>query len=493
MTTPTPALRHEKIVIPYRPRVWSRAFHAALQRFIVLVLHRRAGKTTAVLNHHVRAATNDAWERRRLLWLRERMVRKNGAAGFTERDLRDLLRAREYGHVMPTKVQAEAVAWSKLKHYTDSIPGRRYNEQKLRVTFAGGHRIQLFGSDDPDALRGIGPSGLSFDEYSQQPAHIFGEVLSKALADHLGYAIFAGTIKGTDHLHKTHEVAKLNPAMWFALWQDVRESLAHEEDITVALLEQAMADDRELIDKGLMTQAEYDQEWLLSADAAIRGAWFAKELAKAREQGRVTRVPYDEHLPVGTAWDLGVDDFMSIWFYQQSPSGQLRLIDYYQCEGEGLQHCARILAEKGYAYAPADETLHLAPADIKVREMGSNAKTRWEIARKLGIRFRVCKKVSLADGLSAARALFARSWFDEERCAVGLHALRNYTKQYNRAMNEFTGTPVHNWASHAADSWRTLAVGLREPDTDDRDAPDPEDKPESFGVRGLDDADAWMN
>ena len=488
---PTAPLQHEKIKLPYRPRRWTRAFHASLLRFLVLVLHRRAGKTTAVLNHHIRAATNDGWERRRLLFLRERMVRQEGAAGLTERQLKDLLRAREYGHVMPTKVQAEKVAWGKLKYYTDPIPGRRYNEQKLRVTFPGGHLVQLLGADDPDALRGMGPSGVSFDEYSQQPKEIFGEVISKALGDHLGYAVFAGTIKGTDHLHQIHEVAKLNPAMWFALWQDVRKSLSTEEDITVAFLEQAMADDREMISKGLMSQSEYDQEWFLSPDAAIKGAWYAKELAKCREKGRITLVPYDEDLPVGTAWDLGIDDWMVIWFWQQSPAGQVRLIDYYSVEGEGLQHCARVLQEKGYVYAPADETMHLAPADIKVRELGTNAKTRYEIARKLGIRFRVVKKVSLADGISATRALFSRCWFDEEHCRQGLHGLRNYTKQYNRAMNEFTGTPVHNWASHPADGLRTLAVGLKEPEDTANDPPEHEDDEGISGGR-LDDADAWM-
>lgn len=480
-------LKHEQIRIPYRPRRWTRAFHACLLRFLVLILHRRAGKTTAILNHHIRAATSDGWERKRLLYLRQPTPER---AGLTERQLKDLLRARAYGHVMPTKVQAELVAWQLLKYHADPVPGRKFNEQKLRVTFPGGHRVQLFGADDPDSLRGFGPSGVSFDEYSQQPKEIFGEVLSKALADHLGYAIFAGTIKGTDHLHALHEVAKNNPAMWFALWQDVKRSLATEEDITVAFLEQAMHDDRELIAKGIMSQAEYDQEWFLSADAAIKGAWFAKELAKAREQGRITQVPYDQNLPVGTAWDLGIDDWMAIWFYQQSPAGQVRCIDYYGVEGEGLQHCAKVMQEKGYIYAPGDETMHLAPPDIKVREIGTNAESRYNVARRLGIRFKVTKKLSLADGISAARALLSRTWFDEERCQKGLHAMRNYRKQYNRAMNEFTGTPVHDWASHPADAFRTLAVGLKHTEdfVDSTDA-EPEEIP---GLGRLNDADAWM-
>jgi hypothetical protein len=44
--------------IPYCPRNWARPFHAAPQRWTALVLHRRAGKTTAVLNHHQRASSS---------------------------------------------------------------------------------------------------------------------------------------------------------------------------------------------------------------------------------------------------------------------------------------------------------------------------------------------------------------------------------------------------------------------------------------------------
>ncbi len=53
----TPRLR---VRIPYTPRRWARPFHASLARWSGLVLHRRAGKTTAVINHHQRAATDDA-------------------------------------------------------------------------------------------------------------------------------------------------------------------------------------------------------------------------------------------------------------------------------------------------------------------------------------------------------------------------------------------------------------------------------------------------
>jgi phage terminase large subunit len=437
------------IEVPYRPRRWAKAFHASLKRFLVLVLHRRAGKTTGILNHHQRAATNDAWERARLLTLQP---------GLTEAELRELVRppgGRHYGHVMPQRNQAKLVAWDKLKYYAKPIPGTRVNESELLVRYGNGNKLQLFGADDPDAFRGFAFSGLSFDEFSQQPANIFSEVLSKALGDHLGYAIFAGTIKGQDHLYRTYDSAK-GRAEWFALWQDIDASLGSEDGITIKLLQQAMADDRGLIEQGLMSQEEYDQEWFLSTEAAIKGQWYEKELRAAKKEGRIGVVPHEPMLRVDTDWDLGIDDSMAIWFSQASPGGQVRLIDYYEASGEGFPHFVQKLGElareRGYVYGK-----HYAPFDIKVRELGTG-KSRYEVAASLGLPFQVCPSIEVLDGIQAARLLFARCWFDATRCKRGLDALRHYRKKYNEALREFTSTPLHDWASHGADAFRTRAV-----------------------------------
>jgi hypothetical protein len=138
---------------------------------------------------------------------------------------------------------------------------------------------------------------------------------------------------------------------------------------------------RRPVAKGLMTQDEYDQEWYLSVDAAVKGAWFAKELAFARQDGRITRVPYDAALPVDTDWDLGMDDSMAIWFSQSLRSGEIRLVDYYEGSGEGFSHYVRTLREKPYVYGK-----HYPPHDIAVRELGTG-KSRKEVAATLGLRF----------------------------------------------------------------------------------------------------------
>jgi hypothetical protein len=439
------------VVIDYKPRVWARAMHASFRRFLAIVLHRRAGKTTAVINHHQRAAMSDDWERQRLLTLRP---------DLTPAHLTELVRppgGRHYGHIMPLRTQAKLVVWDKLKYYARPIPGIKVNESELLIRYPTGHKFQLFGSDDPDSLRGPAFSGVSFDEFSQQPRNIFSEIISKGLADHLGYAAFLGTIKGKDHLYDTYQAAKDSPD-WFALWQDVDRSIATEEGITIQLLEQAMADDRKQIALGLMTQDEYDQEWFLSSDAAIKGAWFRKEMAKAKAEGRITRVPIDLALPVDTDWDLGVDDSMAIWCSQSLRSGEVRLVDYYECSGEGFPHYIQVLREKGYVYGK-----HYPPHDIAVREM-SSGKSRKEIAKKLGLTFEEpMPALDLADGINAARLMIAQCWFDETRCAKGIESLRQYRKSFNTRLAEFTGTPVHNWASHGADAFRGLAVRYKRP------------------------------
>lgn len=457
--------------IPYRPRQWAIPFHRAMLRvrWAALVLHRRAGKTTAVLNHHQKAALDDKWEATRL---------RNLEPKFTERDIKDLLRARRYGHVLPTLKQAKFVAWEPLKYYASTIPGIKINESDLQITYPGsGATVRLFGADNPDSFRGAPFSGISFDEYSQMPPNIFSEVISKSLADHLGYAMFVGTIKGKNQLYRAHQAAVKNPGDWFGLWQDINVSLKMETGATILALQRAMYDDRKLIDQGQMTQEEFDQEWFLSTDAAIKGAYYQKQLSKIRKDKQITIVPYDPSLPVDTDWDLGIDDLMSIWFSQSLKSGQVRLIDYYSNSGEGIPHYVNVLNQRGYTYGK-----HYAPHDIGVRELGTG-KSRKEVAAKLGLNFETVPDIGLASGIEAVRLLLPRCWFDETKTEAGLEGLTHYRKTWNEKIGEFTDTPVHDWSSHPADAFRGLAVRHKTP-TDKKKkppAPPPPQMPAGLG------------
>src|SRR5438045_25211 len=161
------------ITIEYCPRRWAEKLHDSLCRWAVLVLHRRAGKTTCILNHHQRAALDDDWERRRLRAL---------LPTSPDTDLTALMRHRIYWHVMPSYKQAKLVAWEMLKHFASVVPGVKFNESELLVKYPNGNRIQLIGADNPDSLRGPGLSGLSTDEYAQHPPNGFAQGLGRRRA-----------------------------------------------------------------------------------------------------------------------------------------------------------------------------------------------------------------------------------------------------------------------------------------------------------------------
>lgn len=183
------------------------------------------------------------------------------------------------------------------------------------------------------------------------------------------------------------------------------------------------------------------------------GAVWREQLSACEEQGRVRDVPYEPTLGVYTAWDLGVRDSTSIWFWQEA-GNEIRVIDYYEASGEGLPHYAHVLQEKGYIYKD-----HYAPHDIRVRELGSGL-SRYEVAQNLGIYFNIVPQVGLEDGIHSARMLIPRCYFDKTKCHAGLNGLRNYRRTYDESLGTFRRGVVHDWASHPSDAFRYLAVSV---------------------------------
>ena len=194
-------------------------------------------------------------------------------------------------------------------------------------------------------------------------------------------------------------------------------------------------------------------------EVAIEGAFYGAQMTYLRSRGRLTEVPWEPSLPVQTFWDLGMNDSMTIWFHQRVGASN-RLIDYYQNSGEGLQHYAKILKERGYHYGR-----HYMPHDIAVRELGNNGKSRKEVAEGLGIRpiekvTRPKNMEEVLDGIEAVRAFLATCWIDETTCAEGIRALDNYQKEWDENAGTWKKGPLHNWASHGSDALRTGATGF---------------------------------
>jgi hypothetical protein len=198
----------------------------------------------------------------------------------------------------------------------------------------------------------------------------------------------------------------------------------------------------------------FNQEYYCSFTNPIEGAYYSDLIQELEKKGRIGKFEYERNLPVYTFWDLGVGDSTAIWF-AQFVSNEVRIIDYFEDNGKGLNYYIKELKNKVYVYER-----HYAPHDIEVREF-SNGKSRIDTALELGLRFNIAPRLSIDDGIDAVRAILTKCYFNEETTGAGLNVLRNYKKEFDFKNNTFKLQPKKDWASHGSDAFRYLAVSYR--------------------------------
>jgi hypothetical protein len=191
----------------------------------------------------------------------------------------------------------------------------------------------------------------------------------------------------------------------------------------------------------------------------VEGAFYFRELQAARAQQRIGKVPFVPGVPVNTFWDLGYNDFNSIWFHQQIGLTN-RFIHAYQNSGYDISHYTRYLqelgTERGYVYGK-----HYVPHDAANTSL-QTGKTMIQLLREqmAGQSFEIVPRVDhVLVGINQTRAAFAGCWFDEEECADGLASLAAYRKRFNKAIGAFTDEPIHDSHSNYADAFRQYAQG----------------------------------
>ena len=378
-------------------------------RWRVAVAHRRAGKTVALINEAIRAAL-----------------------------ICDRPNPR-FGYIAPLLGQAKSNAWDYVHHYAGAIPGVKFNESELRADFPNGGRLRLFGADNYNALRGQYFDGIILDEFGDMYPRAWTEVIRPALSDRSGWAVFSGTPRGKNDFYKLRQKAAAGEDGW-VLW----EFKASETKI---LPEKELADARLA-----QTASEFAREYECSFDASVEGAYYDVQMEEATKGGRICTIPIDPIPKVDTAWDLGIDDATAIWFIQDVGM-ERRLIDYLEVSGEGLPQIVGRLEGKGYRYGR-----HILPHDVEVREL-NNGTSRRETLEKLGLRnIEVVPAQEVADGINAVRLMLSRCWFDKDRCAIGIEALKQYRREFDHKRKTWRERPLHDWTSHAADALRYLAL-----------------------------------
>lgn len=402
------------ITIDYCPRKAFHPLHRRKERWSVVVAHRRAGKTVACINELIKSAVKT-----------------------TRKDSR-------YAYIAPYYRQAKDVAWDYLKRFSAPIPGIKINEGELRIDYPNGSRIQLYGADNADALRGLYFDGVVADEFGDWRPSVWQYVVRPALADRQGWAIIIGTPRGHNEFYERSEHAKYNSDWLLITIKSSASGILPESEM------QAMRSE--------MSDEAWRQEMECDFDAAILGAIYGKELYELEQSGRSCSVPYDDSVPVHTAWDLGYKDDTAIWWHQVV-RGEVHVLDYYGASGLKMDDYFTEIRSRQYKYG-----YHYFPHDAKAKTLASGGKSIEEMAwSALGIdKVRIVPSLSLQDGIQAARVMLRTTWFDKINCNSGINALKQYQRKYDELKKAFADKPIHDWTSHAADAFRMLAVAYQE-------------------------------
>lgn len=212
--------------------------------------------------------------------------------------------------------------------------------------------------------------------------------------------------------------------------------------------------------------------WGGGYELITEGSYYGKLIAVAEKEGRIGHYPYDTLLPVKTSWDLGVDDYTSIWFWQEN-GHEAYVIDFYEISNAGAQEIVELALPEltedvGLAAAqlvdlgrpqPFRYGVHYLPHDIKVREWGAGARQRSLTLMGLGVKpLHIGVQTNPADRIAASRKLMPVVHFnDTARVRIGISHLRRFSRKKNEQLGIYSGI-LHDEHSHAADAFGEFAI-----------------------------------
>jgi hypothetical protein len=404
-----------KLPYNYKPRPYQEAVLRALDsgtKRIVWVAHRRSGKDVTILN-----------------WCVKKLIQEVCTCFY----------------ITPSYAQGKKIIWDAinmdgfrlLDHFPPQIVEQK-NQQEMKIRLINGSLFQVVGSENIDSLVGTNPKIIVFSEYAVQDKSAW-DYLRPIVKINGGYAIFISTPRGKNHFHEMLQIAQDNPEDWF--WEIL------PVDKTGVLTEKDIEGER----KSGMSEELILQEYYCDFNRGIEGSFYGKLIHKMRQEARIGSVPYEARTPVHTAWDIGYGDSTSIVFWQ-NVGAEVRVVDFYEAQGEGMAHYAKMLQGKPYVYGA-----HYFPHDAGAGSIHSG-KTLMNVAMDQGIKPSLLKREDISVGIEAVRGLLSIAFMDSIKCSHLIKCLENYHKKFNERMNCYSETPVHDWSSHAADAMRYMAM-----------------------------------
>lgn len=352
-------------------------------------------------------------------------------------------------YVLPTYAQAKKAIFDAITidqtRFLDFLPHmlvESINQSEMKIRFKNGSILQCIGGDTYDtSLVGTNPYAIILSEYALMSSEIFS-FIRPILAANGGWCLIVSTPRGKNHL--------------FHLWKLAQDLPDWKVFVHKASEIQHIPDEVLMQEKAQMEEGLYLQEYEVSFERGISGSWYGTYLDEIKLKGQITSVPWEPGLLVYVALDIGVNDATTLIFWQSAGENTvIRIIDCYSNNNLGLDHYAKIIQDKPYKYGGM-----YAPSDIKVREWGGGAVTRFEKARQLGINFTLVDQVPIIDGIENVWTHFRKFWIDQDKCRSLVNALENYRKEWDEAKQMYLPKPVKSWANHYADCLRYMCLAL---------------------------------
>lgn len=202
---------------------------------------------------------------------------------------------------------------------------------------------------------------------------------------------------------------------------------------------------------------QYEHIWEGAFITVAEGAYYARQLTTAREDGRLCRVKPDPLMTIRAVWDIGGTgskaDATAIWIVQYI-GPEVRLLDYYEAVGQPLATHINWLRDNGYGRAqcilPHDGAAHDRVFDATYEGALRSANFDVVVIPNQGTGAAMRR-------IEAARRLFPQMYFDAERCAPGIEAIGWYHEKRDEDRGIGLG-PNHDWSSHGADAFGLVAV-----------------------------------
>lgn len=410
---------------PYQVPAWE-ALESGQKR-VVCCWHRGAGKDLFALNYLIYKA------------LRKKAV---------------------YLHCFPQYAQGKRAIWKSIHNtddgsamsYLDHFPPeiiKHKNSTEMSIELINGSIYCILGLDGKNAqlARGMNPSFIILSEYAYMDRQSW-ETVEPRITQNNGTALFLSTPNGQNHFYQLYNHAKNNDD------PDYFASLLTIEDTKTVTANQ--------IEKLRLEGTPEDfiqQEYYCSFTRGAEGSYYGKQIQLARDEERLSVIRIKKDLPCHTSWDIGIGDSTAIWIFQVLPNSNINVLDYYENQGEPLEHYLRYL-DKWKTKNEAIFGTHYVPHDMQNREFTSGV-DRLTSARELGYIMTIVPRKSLAEGIQAVRAVLGSCSFDFASCKHGLKCLEFYRKKYNESLKCYYDEPCHDYTSHGSDAFRMMAVGIK--------------------------------